>query len=325
MKYYSFQTYAYDLGIYNQALHTPLYNGQLFYNTADLLANPTGNLFGIHFSPILLVIFPFYLLYTAPPTLLVIQTFALALGALPLYLLALKKLKSEKWALVLAILYLLNPALQGVNWYDFHPEAFLPMLLLFSIYFFETKKTKLYLASVILTLFCIEFAALLLVFLAVYFILSLKPWKRDQLDVSKLKFAAVTILLSFVWLIVSIQIMHAINPLVRPMSGETFWGEIGAKNILDIPAQAVTNPERVIQALTFDGNLKLVYLLVLLGSVAFLPLFEPLIVICLAPWLITCFISNYLPFYQFGDQYPAYILSFLFYGAVLGLGKVNFD
>jgi len=235
----------------------------------------------------------------------------------------LKKLKSEKWALVLAILYLINPALQGVNWYDFHPEAFLPMLLLFSIYFFETKKTKLYLASVILTLFCIEFAALLLVFLAVYFILSLKPWKRDQLDVSKLKFAAFTILLSFVWLIVSIQIMHAINPLVRPMSGETFWGEIGAKSILDIPAQAVTNPERVIQALTFDGNLKLVYLLVLLGSVAFLPLFEPLIVICLAPWLITCFISNYLPFYQFGDQYPAYIISFLFYGAVLGLARLT--
>jgi uncharacterized membrane protein len=324
LKYYSFQTYAYDLGIYNQALHMPLYNGQLFYNTADLLANPSGSLFGIHFSPILFLMLPFYMLYPFPPTILVIQTFVLALGALPVFLLAAKHLGSEKWGLALAILYLLNPALHSVNWYDFHPEAFLPALLLFSLYFFDIKKMKLFLVSLILTLASIEFAAILLVFMAFYFIIKLKPWRRSQIDIVKMKFAVLTIVISFVWLFMSLQVIHSINPLVSPMSGEGFWGEIGAKSLLDVPRQAISNPERVVQALSFDLNLKVFYFLALFGFVAFLPIFEPLIVICLLPWLITCFMSNYHPFYQFGDQYPAYVISFLFYGAVLGLSKLIF-
>ena len=323
LKYYSFQTYAYDLGIYNQAFHMPLYNGQLFFNTADLLANPSGSLFGIHFSPIFFLILPFYMIFPSPPALLFIQTFALALGALPLFLLASKRLGNEKWGLAFAILYLINPALHSVNWYDFHPEAFLPVLFLFSLYFFDSKKPKLFLVSVLLTLACIEFAAILLVFMAFYFIIKQKPWKRGQIDMVKMKLAVLTIALSVVWLFASLQVIHTINPLVSPMSGESYWGQIGAKSLLDVPGQAITNPERVIQALSFDGNFKLFYFLALLGFVAFLPIFEPVIVICLLPWLITCFISNYPPFYQFGDQYPAYIISFLFYGAIIGLSKLS--
>jgi uncharacterized membrane protein len=324
VRHYSFLTYAYDLGIYSQALHNPVFNGHFFYNTADLLANPTGSLFGIHFSPIFFVTLPIYAAFPSPPTLLVIQSIALAIGALPLYLLASKRLASEKLGLTFATMYLLNPALQGINWYDFHPEAFLPPLILSSIYFYDFKKPQWYLASIILTLMCLEFASFLLIFMAFYFIIKMKPWKRDSIDHKWLKLAIVTILLSIVWLVASVQIMQAVNPLVRPLTGEALWGEIGAKSILDIPGQVVTHPERVIQALSFDGYQKLFYFLALLGFVAFLPVLEPLIVICLAPWLITSFISNFQPFYQFGDQYSAYILPFIFYGAVLGLERLRF-
>ena len=37
---YALQTYAYDLGVYNQALHTTLTGKGLLYYTSDLQANP---------------------------------------------------------------------------------------------------------------------------------------------------------------------------------------------------------------------------------------------------------------------------------------------
>ena len=323
-KYFSFQTFAYDLGIYNQVLHTTLFNGKFLYSPIELLANPSGSLFGVHFSPIFLAILPIYGLHPDPTTLLVLQTFVVSLGALPLYLLASKKLLSERLGLLFATLYLLNPAVQGINWYDFHPEAFLPVLFLFALYFFDAKKTSAYLIAFFLALTCIEYSSVVFIFMALYFLVKMRLWKKNHsVDKRKLLLLLLTILISFVWLFASLQIIHSFNPLVSPMTGEILWREIGAKSLLDVPFQAVSHPERIIQAITFDGGSKIAYISVLLGSVGFLALLEPLIAICVFPWIATALLSNFAPFYQFGDQYPAFLISFLFYGAVLGIQKIK--
>jgi uncharacterized membrane protein len=323
IKYYSFHTYAYDLGTYNQVLHTTLFNGKLLYSATDLLANPTGSLFGIHFSPIFFVIMPIYAIYPNPATLLVLQSFVLALGALPLYLLASRKLHSEKLALVIPTLYLLSPLVQGINWYDFHPEAFLPLFFLSALYFFDAKKTVGYFVSVFLALMCLEFASFIFIFVSLFLIVKLKPWKKASIDKGKLRLLLVTIVVSIVWLIISLQVIHFFNPLVQPSTGDVYWREIGAKSLLDVPAQAFFHPERVVSALQFDGAQKLSFVLVILGSLAFLPLLEPLIVICIIPWVVPAFLSNYQPFYQFNVQYTAFIIPFVAYGAVLGLQRLT--
>ena len=323
LKYYSFQTYAYDLGIYNQALHTTLSDGKLLYSTPDLMANPTGSLFGIHFSPILFAILPFYAFSPNPITLLITQSFAISLGAIPTYLIASQKLKSEKWGLLFATLYLLNPALHGINWYDFHPEAFLPVLLLFSFYFFDNNKPIEYIFSVVLALMCMEFAAILLVLMALYLLINMKPWKVYPINLRRLSLVLATLLLSIVWLFASLQVVHNFNPLVSPMTGDIYWEKIGATSLVDVPTQAILHPERLANALLFDGGAKLSFAFTLLGSVVFLPLFEPLIMICLIPWFSVAFVSNYPPFYQIGVQYPAFLIAFLFYGAILGMVRIK--
>lgn len=323
VRYYSFHTYAYDLGFYNQVLHTTLFDGKLFYSPMDLIANPTGSLFGIHFAPIFFAIIPLYAVYPNPPTLLVLQSVILSLGALPLYLLASRKLDSEKIALVISTLYLLSPLLQGINWYDFHPEAFLPLFFLLAIYFFDAKKTVGYFVSVLLALMCLEFASVVFIFVSLFLIIKLEPWKKASVDTGKMRMLLATIILSVVWLIVSLQIIHLFNPLVQPLTGDIYWREIGAKSLLGIPAQALSHPERIISALQFDGMQKLFFVLVLLGSAAFLPLLEPLIVICLIPWLVPALLSNFPPFYQFNVQYTAFIIPFVAYGVVLGMQRLK--
>jgi uncharacterized membrane protein len=323
VRYYSFNTYAYDLGTYNQVLHTTLFNGKLLYSPTDLIANPTGSLFGIHFSPIFFVMLPFYAIYPNPPTLLVIQSVVLALGALPLYLFASRRLLNEKLALVIATLYLLSPLVQGINWYDFHPEAFLPLFFLSALYFFDVKNKFGYFASVLLALMCLEFSSVIFIFVSVYLFVKLEPWKKASIDKSKLWWLLATITISVVWLIISLQIIRFFNPIVQPLTGDVYWREIGANSLLDVPSQALLHPGRIVSALQFDGWQKLSFVLVILGSVAFLPLLEPLIAICLIPWFVPAFLSNYTPFYQFNIQYTAFIIPFVAYGAVLGLQRIK--
>ncbi|MEM2322460.1 MAG: DUF2079 domain-containing protein, partial [Candidatus Bathyarchaeia archaeon] len=66
--HYSFYTNAWDLGIYAQALYSTLNHGRLLYYSAELAGNPSGSLFGIHFTPFLLLLVPVYALYQNPIT-----------------------------------------------------------------------------------------------------------------------------------------------------------------------------------------------------------------------------------------------------------------
>jgi uncharacterized membrane protein len=322
-RYFAFQTYAYDLGVYNQAIHSTLFDGRLLYSTADLTANPSGILFGLHFSPILLAVLPFYAIYPGPPTLLVIQSFVLSLGAVPMYFLGTRKLGGEKWGLFFSTLYLLSPVVQGINWYDFHPEAFLPAFFLLSLYFFDSRKTTKYLFFLVLTLMTIEFASILFVFASIYFLIGLKPWKKAQIDLLKIKLALFTILLSGIWFFFSLQAIHVFNSTVAPMSGDIYWRNIGASSLLDVPLQAIAHPSLIVKAISFETVPKLTYCFVLLGSVAFLPLLEPLIIVCVLPWLSIVLLSNYAPFYSFGLQYTAFIIPFVFYAGVLGMKRLR--
>jgi uncharacterized membrane protein len=71
LKQYAFLTSGFDLGIFNQAFHTTLFDGKLFYETGDLSFNPGGSFFGVHFSPILFLLLPFYAIHPSAENLLV--------------------------------------------------------------------------------------------------------------------------------------------------------------------------------------------------------------------------------------------------------------
>ena len=172
MKHDGFATFAWDLGIFDQAFHTTLYSGKLFYYTAELYLSPSGCYFAVHFSPILFVLLPFYAIQPSATTLLVLQSFILALGALPLYLLASDLLRSKKAGFVIGVAYLLYPALQGANWFDFHQQAFIPLLIFSSCYFLAKKSWKLYFTSILLALMVEEHVAPIIFVMAAYFLLA---------------------------------------------------------------------------------------------------------------------------------------------------------
>ena len=138
--HYAFKTYAWDLGIFTQSMWSTINLGRPFYYTIEAAANPSMNFMGAHFSPVLLLVVPIYALYQSPLTLLVLQSFVIGLAALPLYWIAERKLQSKLWGLTFAVAFLLHPALHGMNCFDFHVEAFIPLFFFLAFHYLDTKQ-----------------------------------------------------------------------------------------------------------------------------------------------------------------------------------------
>ena len=159
-------THALDLGYYVQL------TWNLARGAGPYVSLPEMHAWGDHFSPILYLLVPLFRVAPGPVTLLVFQSAALALGALAVFGIAARRLGDERPAAVFAILYLLNPPLQGINVRDFHTAALAIPLLLAAIYFAEAERPWLFAASVVLTLATREDAAIPVVGLGIWLALS---------------------------------------------------------------------------------------------------------------------------------------------------------
>ena len=329
VRYLGFQTFAWDLGIYNQAMYTTLFSGRLFYYTSDLPANPTGSLLGVHFSPILLALTPLYLLYPSPITLLVAQAVALGLGALPLYYYSLDKLGERRISVVFAVGYLLSPMIVGIGWFDFHPEAFLPPTLLGALYFHSKKRWFGYFACILLALATIEVAPVIVAGLGIYLLYAERHSIRTIHLLRAVRSAqfwipTATLLLSAAWLYVALTTIRAFNPINMFYYGGSplYWGVLGVRTVGEVPLRALTNPQATIFALIFDWWLKILYVTVLFAPLLFLS-FRSKLTLLTIPWLGVALVSNYQPFYFHVNQYPSFVAPFIFLGAVEGLKRLK--
>jgi len=319
--HYTFRTYAWDLGIITQSLWTTLNSDKILYSTLEVpYGNPTGNFLGVHFSPILLIILPVYALFQSPQTLLVFQSFILAIAALPLYWIARDKLQNKLFGLAFATAYLLNPALHGVNTYDFHLEIFTPVFILFAFYYLEKGKWLKAIPFIILELTTLEFAPPIVFSLGFYFFVKkLKEGLSEQ--ESKLKLAKkvmpylILVLVSIFCFYLALHVIQTINPLKTggPSGKWEYWGS----NVFEAAANIIRNPAEAIMMMVTPIE-KPYFALFLLASALFLPLLAPVELIMSLPWLIAALLTDYPPYYQPYFQYSAFLIGQIFIAAIYG-------
>ncbi len=333
LKDLSFRTYAWDLGIFNQAFSTTVNNGKFFYYTPELLVNPSGSFFGVHFSPILFLVLPFYAIFPASHTLLVMQSFVLALGAVPLYKLSVHALRFRLAAIVLVFVYLIYPPLQGINWFDFHVQAFLPLFFLSTIYFYERRSWKTYFLFIFLSLMVEEHASLIVLFIGVYGLAR----KRDEIvrilrnkDLKNfsLVIPVITAGLGFLWYIMTFWVRDSFFPInpdfVYEFNAAANWSVLGVQSPLLIPFAIFLFPSRAIAAISYDFLAKSGYLLILFGPLAFKSFSAMKHLLPTLPWFVLALFSNYVAYYTIYNQYPAYVIAFVFVAAVFALkGKTD--
>jgi len=164
-------THAFDAGQMIQAFWTIRHGGDV--NTV------TGLPFlGDHAR---FVLYPLALLGLPAQALFVAQSFTLALGAVPVYLLTARR--APRWAaLTAAALFLAYPSLQWTALFDLHPEVMATTLLLFAFWAVDGRRHVAYAVTVLLALACREDASVAVGLMGLLLVLE-RRWRVGLLTI----------------------------------------------------------------------------------------------------------------------------------------------
>lgn len=283
-----------DLGLESQAVWNT--SQGRFFETSFGERGQTISALSYHFTPIILLIAPLYRLFPNPETLLILQSLVLSLGAVAVYLIALKILDNPILSLTFAATYLLYPALEYSNLSDFHYVTLATTFLLFAFYFLLDRRWIWFTTFLILSVSAKENLALEAILLGVYLFLFLKQRKRG----------GVNILFFSLYFLVSVFYL-------MPIFGGGF-GAIGRYSTL------TSNPVKSLISL-FNLD-KLRYLFHLFISVGFLSVLAPGALFLASSELLLNLLSDYNPQWQVKFHYTAAITPFVFIAAIYGARRL---
>jgi uncharacterized membrane protein len=305
----SFLTHSFDLGIHDQIIYNALHRGVL--RSTQHGPEPI-NYLGNHFAPILYLVAPLYLLKPDARTLLVLQSLMLALGAVPIYLLAREKLHSTALAIAFSASYLLFPALHGINTFDFHQIALVTALLLWALYFLETGRTKLFLLFLLGAAATKEEVALTVAAFGLYLCLVKRRYRLGAL-------LAVGGVAYFVVVVGYVMPALGGTPQVYRFGGLMAGGSGGLPAVV---TTLLTNPAYVLIYIFGDPR-KLEFLCLLLLPVLFLPLLAGRSLVLAIPAFSVALLASTEENFSIGTQYPAVMVPFVAFLAIVGARRLE--
>ncbi len=259
----------------------------------------------VHADFLLILMAPLYLIWSNPKMLLVVQTVVTALGALPVYWIALDRLKSKKLALLFAGAYLLYPSLERKMLHDFHAEVLSITLLLFAYWYMYKEKYTRFLLFVVLAALGKEHVWLVAGLMGLYIVFLKKK---------RLFGAMVAVLAFLIFYILFWKAIPAVTPTKQHFAF-IYLSEFGDRQN-DILKNILTKPMTDLRLIMSPD--RLYYYFQLLVPLGFLPLLSPLYLIFAGPTLLINVLSNDPLMRQIDYQYDSVIMPFLFVAAIEG-------
>jgi uncharacterized membrane protein len=302
LRYTNFYAGRFDLGNMSQTVWNTLH-GRIFQLT-DPNGIETVSRLATHADDILVLLAPFYAIWSDPRMLLLIQVVVVALGAIFVYLLGIEVIKNKNFALLFALLYLLNPSVQRTIIYDFHAVVLSTTFLLGALYFLIKKNYFPFLLCAILAALTKEQVWLTLSFFGIYLIL---------IDKKRL-FGSILFLSSIIifYYLVSYAIPQAAKSQHFVLSYYSDYGVSPtqiAKNILKAPLKSLA---------TIVAPNRQTFIWQLLSPLVVLPLAAPLYLLFIIPELFLYLLSSNNNLHEIYYQYTATLTPFLFVAALYG-------
>lgn len=323
LRYQEFYTTNWDLGINMQLLYTTTH-GQLLFEAGDYETSLVNSFLFVHPAYIAFPLAGLYGLAPGAELLLGIQASAVALSAVPLYLIG-RETRSPNWVLWLGVtVYLTSVALLAGLLYDFHWEAFIPLEFLSTFYLWDRGRYALALVPAVVGILTLQVFPVLLLGLAAYatypFLIAYvsrpprtltRLWRGLTGPVFPMAgLVAVAVVGFFVpGLINQWVLTPALGTPIYPPSppyttyGLTFWAGL---------TTAMIGP-------------RLLYWAVLFASFGFLPLlFRQRLLILSVPWFLYTVVMNpNSAFTTFGFQYSMIAVAPLAIGFIWGLERIG--
>lgn len=302
-RHWNLQTHALDLGYYVQVVWS------MATGRGPRVSLPEMHAWGDHLSPILWALVPAFWVAPGPVTLLVAQSIVLALGAPAVYLLARRRLEDERLAALFAVLYLVNPSLQGMNVRDFHAAALAVPLLLWVFVAADAGRPLLFVGALVLTLATREDAALAVIGVGLWLALGRRQWLAGAVTA--------VVALGVLWVDT-----RWIIPAFRgePYSHLGRWAAFG-RSLPEILLGLGLHPLRVLAHVATPD--RLVYVLAMLAPLGFLSLGGPAALAGAVPTLALNLLSHDPVLFHHRTPYQSFVLPFLVLAAIAGLARLR--
>lgn len=280
-----FQSGAFDLGIYDQAIwqyskfHIP-------YNTIK-----ERLILGDHLNLTLPLVSPLFYLWDNVKILLIFQAFFVTFSSLGIYKLSRIRKLSPFISLIVGVVYSLFYGIQTAVFFDFHPIVLAVGMLVWTAYFFEAKKWKLFFISLVLLLLTQENTGIALAGLGLVYIFH-KQYRK----------------VSFIFIVGGIMISLLQTKIIG------FMSPVGYQYAPQIP-------KNILQFITgyFDAPEKIENFKYSLFPSIFLPLFSPgailAILLDLSQYYLTGFSRMWTPF----QHHRAILAPFITLGTIEAL------
>ena len=311
LRYLNYHTSTYDFGIFIQMFHYMKETG-LPITTCERTTELSH--FAVHLSPIFYLLLPGYWLFPSPVYLQVMQAVVLAVGLVPLYLLARRFEFGNKVTLAVCLVYCFYPAIAGGCFYDIHENFFLTPLLLFLFYFMEKKDWKWIYVFAVLTFMVKEDAPLYVACIALYLLVSRKEYFHGTalLAVSILYFVGAGMFLQSFG-----EGANALNGRLGNYMSDPQHGLMGIFKTIFVDPQYVINE-------VFKPD-KVIYILAMLLPLAFLPVISRKLsqLVLIIPFLVINLMSNYPYMINLSFQYHFGSAALLIYLFVVNLSGMK--
>ncbi len=306
LRHDTFHSLGLDMAVFNQVFWNTIH-GRFWEFSLELSKATPHSYLANHFSPLLFLLIPLYAIAPTVHTLLTLQSLALALGAVPIYLFAKTTLQNTTKSLIVLLVYFFSPFVQNINLFDFHEIAFFVPLFGFCLLAMFRKRWRWFWLFLILSLCVKEEVGLVGVALGLY-LLTQKRYK--------IGFAVS--LLSLTWFVVALKI------IIPHFSGSEYnytayrYQDFGT-SLNQILPNMILHPLHTLAVLTRPA--KLYFVAILLFSTGLIGLLGGTFLICLIPSLLYLLLANYPGQYSYTTQYAAVLLPTLFFAMILGLQK----
>lgn len=323
-RYDAFVPHALDLGNMEQAIWNTLH-GRPFHFTnmrrhdLGIEAFGTDSRLSFHVEPILVPLALLHLVYGGPQALLVAQTVILSSGALAVRRLVHRHLPgSQSASLAFPIAYLLFPALQAANLYEFHPVTLTAALLLWAFDFADAQAYGRFCIPAVAAVACKEDIGIAVAALAAWMLLR----RRSRPARSSRVFWVLCGTVGLSWTLVAfLVIIPHWSPRGTPYTcrllppGSVLAGK-PCPSLRGVLSLWGTHPQLLWALLTLSP--KLGFLHRLFVSTGYLALFNPLSLLPMVPGLVLILVSGEPHMYSGLAHYSAELVPALVVSAILG-------
>jgi uncharacterized membrane protein len=275
---------------------------------------PGGSFFGVHASPILYLLLPFYSIAPGFPILYIIQEVILYSPAIPLYLIARKKFGNGLNAFIIALSYLFFPAIQSSV---FEALSLFAGFFIFAYYFYIENKIIPFFIFFSLSLSTMEFAPVLGGMFGL--LLIIEKLKRKNLrsifiekkysNLKMFSFGALLILISVIFFIADLEMIY-------------YFSYHTHSALMNLYGTNPTSASSIFQSLTMSDQSKFGYIVSTNYPYFFISFLDP-IAIMQIPWILAIFISQFTAYWAYGIYYDSYTFPFVVLGAISGLARIG--